>query len=97
MCPSGSDKGQLVTGLGGGLRAVLGRCSTPARQTVSAVDLSNDQCRPKLFSQLHPQERNKRPAVLGALHSKTIGAQRKPARQTSGNESLLLVGLWLGK
>ena len=32
----------------GDSRAVLGRCSTPARQTVCAVDLSNDQSDAKL-------------------------------------------------
>ena len=41
--PVTSSTKQAASSEVGDSRAVLGRCSTPARQTVSAVDLSSDQ------------------------------------------------------
>ncbi|CAE7228711.1 unnamed protein product [Symbiodinium natans] len=59
-------RNRLVVANVGDSRAVLGRCSTPARQTVSAVDLSNDQ------KPARPDERQRILAAGGTVDQMAI-------------------------
>jgi len=59
-------RNHLVVANVGDSRAVLGRCSTPARQTVSAVDLSSDQ------KPARPDERQRILAAGGTVDQMAI-------------------------